>query len=96
MPLCLIKRHFGNDKIWVKFIQGKLSLISSEGFFPSFRAGRLLRPTNTMSVDVNALYSTHTSQSQLMLKKVELAKNWDILSSRSPSARSEMGFFFHV
>ena len=69
MPLSIIKRHFRNNRIWVKFIPGKLSLKSSKGFFPSFRARRLLKPTNTMSVDVNALYFTHTSQSQHMLKK---------------------------
>ena len=69
MPLCLIKRHFRNNRIWVKFIPGKLSLKSSKGFFPSFRGGRLLEPKNTMSVDVNTLYDTHTSQSQHMLEK---------------------------
>ena len=75
MPLCLIKRHFRNNRIWVKFIPGKLSLKSSKGFFPSFRAGRLLKPKNTM-------YFTHTSQNQHMLKKkVGLTKNWDNLSS---------------
>ena len=47
----------------------KFSLKSSKGFFSSFRGGRLLEPKNTMSVDVNALYFTHTSQSQYMIKK---------------------------
>ena len=62
LHLGLIKRHFRNNRIWVKFIPGKLSLKSSKGFFPSFRAGRLLKPKNTM-------YFTHTSQNQHMLKK---------------------------
>ena len=75
LHLGLIKRHFTNNRIWVKFIPGKLSLKSSKGFFPSFRAGRLLKPKNTM-------YFTHTSQNQHMLKKkVGLTKNWDNLSS---------------
>ena len=53
----------------------KFSWKSSKGFFPSFRAGRLLKPTNTM-------YFTHTSQSQHMLKKkIGLTKNWNNLSS---------------
>ena len=90
MSLSLIKRHFRNDRIWVKFIPGKLSLKSSKGFFPSFRAGRLLKPTNTM-------YFTHTSQSQHMLKKkkVGLTKNWDNLSSELAfgSLRERWGFF---
>ena len=97
LNLGLIKRHFTNNRIWVKFIPGKLSLKSSKGFFHSFRAGRLLKPTNTMSVDVNALYFSHTSQSQHMLKKIELTKNWDNLSSELAfGSLRERWFFFHV
>ena len=91
LHLGLIKRHFTNNRIWVKFIPGKLSLKSSKGFFPSFRAGRLLKPKNTM-------YFTHTSQSQHMLKKkVGLTKNWENLSSELAfgSLRERWVFFMY-
>ena len=92
----MVKRHFRNNGIWVKFIPGKLSLKSSNGFFPSFPAGRLLKPTNTMSVDVNALYFTHTSQCQHMLKKSRATKNWDNLSSELTFGLFRVGWGFSM